>query len=81
MSLDLEWCASWEQDGRFYCTLFIVRDYANTKWLQEFLVSTFGKNYGSWRYDHQRHGIEIWFRSRDDMLAFKLITQSKSVTV
>jgi hypothetical protein len=80
LSIDLEWGASWQQDDKYYCTLFIMRDYMNTKGLDDYLKATFGNDFGGWRYDRQRHGVEVWFKNKEDMLTFKLITATKSVT-
>lgn len=79
LSLDLQWGASWQQDNRYYCVLFIKKDYMNTRGFDEFLKTTFGENFGGWRYDKQRHGIEIWFRNKEDMLTFKLLNYNNSM--
>lgn len=49
----------------------------NTKGFNDFLTSTFGNKYGAWRYDNKRHGVEIWFKNKEDMLTFKMLIQVK----
>jgi hypothetical protein len=71
---DLEWCANWQQDDRFYCTV----SHKGTKkskgrGFHEILENLFGNRYGGFRYNHHRNGYEIWFRNKDDMLTFKLM--------
>ena len=72
---DLEWCANWEQEDRFYCTLFIrnAGKYSKPKGFHNLLEELFGSKYGGFRYDQYRHGYECWFRNREDMLTFKLL--------
>ena len=79
LNLELEWGASWKQDNRFYCTLSIKKDYFNNQAFSEFLLDQFGDDYGSWKYDKHIHGIEVWFKHKQDMLTFKLLTQIKLV--
>ena len=77
LKLNFEWCASWEQNDCFYCTLFIKEDYMDTAGFQNFLESTFGKRFGGWKYVEHRHGVEIWFKKKEDMLTFKLLAQTQ----
>ena len=76
LSLDLEWCASWCQDSRHYCTLFIKQSYLDKEKFNDILVSQFGPDYGDWKIEKHLHGIEIWFKRKQDMLTFKLLTQT-----
>lgn len=71
---ELEWCANWTQDDRFYCTVFIKSNrYSKPKGFGKFLEGLFGDKYGGFRYDNHRNGYECWFRNQEDMLTFKLV--------
>lgn len=71
---DLEWCANWTQDNRYYCTVFIKSSrYKKPNGFHRFLEELFGSKYGGFRYDQYRNGYECWFRSQEDMLTFKLV--------
>jgi len=69
---NIEWCANWQQDDRFYCTVS-HRGIKKTKGFHQILENLFGNRYGGFRYNHHRNGYEIWFRNKDDMLTFKLM--------
>jgi hypothetical protein len=79
LEFNLDWCANWQQDDRWYCTLFFRDNEAVLNGFHKFLENTFGKDYGGWRLDKQRHGVEIWFRRQEDMLTFKMLTQTSNV--
>ena len=72
---DLEWCANWTQDNRFYCTVFINSPsvYNKPNGFHNLLESLFGPKYGGFRYDQYRNGYECGFRNQEDMLTFKLL--------
>ena len=71
---DLEWCANWTQDNRFYCTVFINgHKYQKPNGFHNLLEGLFGPKYGGFRYDQYRNGYECWFRKQEDMLTFKLL--------
>tara|TARA_B100000902_G_scaffold397084_1_gene459838 strand:+ start:1079 stop:1336 length:258 start_codon:yes stop_codon:yes gene_type:complete len=76
LSLNLEWCASWCHDNRHYCTLFIKESYFNKEKFNDMLNTQFGNDYGSWKIENHMRGIEIWFYKKQDMLTFKLLTQT-----
>jgi len=78
LSLDLRWGASWKQNNRYHCTLSIKRDYFDNERFSTFLFDTFGDAWGSWKFDKHIHGIEIWFKRKQDMLTFKLLVQTNS---
>lgn len=80
LSISLQWGASWKQDDRFHCTLTIKRDYFDNQAFAEFLLDTFGSQYGSWKYDKHIHGVEVWFKKKEDMLTFKMLVQTRHVT-
>ena len=74
---DLEWCANWEQDQRFYCTLFIRSNrYQKPTGFHKLLEELFGNKYGGFRYDQHRNGYECWFRNKEDMLTFKMLAKN-----
>ena len=77
LNLDLKWGASWKHNERFHCTLSIMRDYFDNQAFSDFLLDQFGDSYGSWKYDKHIHGVEVWFKNKEDMLAFKLLAQSE----
>lgn len=71
---DLEWCANWTQDNRYYCTVFIKGSrYKKPRGFHDFLEGLLGSTYGGFRYDQYRNGYECWFKSQEDMLTFKLV--------
>lgn len=71
---DLEWCANWTQDDRYYCTVFVKSTrYSKPRGFHNFLENLFGKTYGGFRYDNHRNGYECWFRTHEDMITFKLV--------
>ena len=73
---DLEWCANWKMDKRFYCSLYARDPNRKPKGLQTFLENMFGSKYGGFRYDRRRDGYEVWFKNKDDMLTFKLMANN-----
>ena len=80
LSIDIRWGASWKQGNRYYCTLSIQKDYFDNQNFADFLISTFGESYGSWKYDKHIHGVEVWFRKKQDMITFKLLVQTNNIT-
>lgn len=79
LSIELEWGASWKQDNKYHCTLLINRDYFDNQSFAMFLRETFGDYYGSWKYDKHIHGVEIWFKKKQDMLTFKFLVHNKNI--
>lgn len=76
---DLEWCANWKQEDRFYCTLFIRSDrYSKPHGFHSLLEELFGDKYGGFRYDNHRNGYECWFKNKEDMLTLKLLANTKT---
>ena len=75
---DLEWCANWQMEDKYYCTLFIRENYSKPKGFARLLEDLFGHKYGGFRYDQYRHGYECWFRNKDDMLTLKLLSANKN---
>ena len=74
---DLEWCANWTQDNRYYCTMFIrSKRYSKPKGFHKLLEDLFGSTYGGFRYDNHRNGYECWFKSKEDMLTLKLLARN-----
>ena len=74
MDFDLTWSASWQQDGKYYCTLIINTPEFDQGGFENILGSTLDNNYGAWRYDKEKHGVEIWFWKKQDMLTFRMLT-------
>ena len=70
---NIEWCANWTQDDRYYCTVFQKGQARRARGFHEILENLFGNRYGGFRYNQHRNGYEIWFRNKDDMLTFKLM--------
>ena len=71
----LEWCANWQMENRYYCSLFAkdvqkVKGFSNPE-------NMFGPKYGGFRYDKRHNGYEVWFRNKDDMLTLKLLSGKK----
>ena len=77
LSISLQWGASWTQNSHYHCTLSIKRDYFDNNSFAEFLIDTFGNDYGSWKYDKHIHGVEVWFKKKEDMLTFKMLAQTQ----
>jgi len=76
---DLEWCANWTQEDRFYCTLFIKSQrFSKPKGFAQLLEDLFGDKFGGFRYDQYRHGYECWFRNKEDMLTLKLMANNEN---
>ena len=74
---DLEWCANWTQDNRYYCTVFVKSNrFKKPKGFHKLLEDLFGRRYGGFRYDSLRNGYECWFRNQEDMLTFKLLAKN-----
>lgn len=74
---DLEWCANWTQDNRYYCTMSIRSNaYSKPKGFSDLLEELFGNDYGAFRYDNNRYGYECWFRKKEDMLTLKLLAKN-----
>ena len=74
MDFDLTWSASWQQDGKYYCTLIINTPKFDQGGFENILGSTLDNNYGAWRYDKEKHGVEIWFWKKQNMLTFRMLT-------
>ncbi len=70
---NIEWCANWQQDNRYYCTVSHKGQAKRQRGFHEILENLFGNRYGGFRYNHRRNGYEIWFRNKDDMLTFKMM--------
>ena len=76
---DLEWCANWTQDNKFYCTLFIKGNkYSKPRGFNKLLQELFGETFGGFRYDQYRNGYECWFKNKEDMLTLKLLAKNGS---
>jgi len=75
---DLEWCANWKMDNRYYCSVLSIDPNRKPTGFHRFLENMFGNKYGGFRYDHNRNGFEVWFRNREDMLTFKLLSANKN---
>ena len=74
---ELEWCANWQMEDRYYCSLFARDHNRKPKGFHSLLESMFGSKYGGFRYDANKNGYEVWFRNKDDMLTLKLLSQIK----
>jgi thioredoxin-related protein len=77
LKIKLEWGASWKQDNCYHCTLFIEKDYFNHPRFGEYLLEQFGVDFGGWKYDKHIHGVEVWFKNKQDMLTFKILSQTQ----
>ena len=73
---DLEWCANWKMDDRYYCSIF-NRNSTSSKGFDKLLENMFGTKYGGFRYDQRLCGYEVWFRKKEDMLTLKLLSGKK----
>lgn len=71
---NLEWAANWQQDDRYYCRL---RADTKPRGLHKFLEENFTDKYGGWRWDSYSNGVEVWFKTKEDMLTFKLLVSIK----
>ena len=74
---ELEWCANWKTEHGYYCTV-ILRDnsrYSKPRGVHFLLDELFGTNYGGFRYNDSTNGVEIWFKKKQDMLTFKMLTK------
>ena len=74
---EVEWCASWTTEHGYYCTV-LVRDrsrYSKPRGVHRLLEELFGIGYGGFRYNDSTNGVEIWFKKKQDMLTFKLLTK------
>ena len=74
---ELEWCANWQMEDRYYCSLFAKDAEKKYKGFDSLLESMFGPRYGGFRYDKRNNGYEVWFRKKDDMLTLKLLSAKK----
>ena len=74
---DLEWCANWQMENRYYCSLFAKDADKKVKGFSNLLENMFGPKYGGFRYDKRHNGYEVWFRNKDDMLTLKLLSGKK----
>ena len=70
---DLEWCANWKMEDRYYCSIF-NRSSKGSKGFHSLLENMFGTKYGGFR--KSQHGYEVWFRKKEDMLTLKLMANT-----
>lgn len=64
-SHDLEWCANWEQENRFYCTLFIKgQRYSKPKGFARLLEDLFGDKFGGFRLINTDMVMNVGFATK-----------------
>jgi len=74
---DLEWCANWQMDNRYYCSLFAKDPNSKPTGFHKLLENMFGSKYGGFRYDRNKNGYQVWFRNQEDMLTLKMLSGTK----
>ena len=80
---ELEWCANWVTEQRYYCTVLVSDHsrYSKPRGVHLLLEELFGVDYGGFRYNESSNGVEVWFRKKEDMLTFKMLTQAQYTNV